>query len=129
MGLFDFFKRKKEPEPPPAPVQLEAPGWDAITAAFQARYPGQTNPLHWAPPIYRRHILSENAPAFDGVSIYDAATFWHYVSYGLTELYAKENLGSELSGFGFELTVRVPKLGDAPPPWPLDMLKAIGQSV
>lgn len=111
------------------PVETQAYGWDAITAAFQTLYPGQTNPPHKAPPVFRMHDLSDNAAAFDGISAYDAGAFWHLVTYGLTELYGKQNIGAESSGFGFELTFRIPKTGEAPPPWAFNMLDAIGKSV
>src|SRR5690348_11497742 len=52
MGLLDLFKRKKEPQPA-EPVAAPARGWDAITAAFEALYPGQTSPAHRAPLVYR----------------------------------------------------------------------------
>lgn len=129
MGLFELFKRKKAAQPAVEPVKARAYGWDAITAAFQALYPGQTNPPHRAPTVFRMHDLSDNAAAFDGISAYDAGAFWHLVSYGLTELYGKESIGTEPSGFGFELTFRVPKTSEAPPLWAFDLLEAIGKSV
>jgi hypothetical protein len=66
------------------------------------------------------HDLSENAAAFDGVSAYDAGDHWHFVTYGLTELYGKENKNSDVSGFGYEFTFKLPKVSDAPPPWASD---------
>jgi|SRR5688572_15645144 len=99
MGILDIFK-KKAPSPGTSHQQDEpAPGWDAITSVFEAAYPGQTNPVHRAPLVYRMHDLSENAAAFDGVSAYDAGDHWHLVTYGLTELYGKENKNSDVSGF------------------------------
>ena len=45
MGILDKFKRKKEDNEPPQQELLgensEAPGWDAISEAFDTRYPGQ----------------------------------------------------------------------------------------
>ena len=83
-----------------------APGWDAITAEFERVYPGQTNPKHLGViiPMY----LGGNDP-LDGISIYDGGDFWHFVSYGLTELYEKESEDKEYSGYGFELTFKLKK--------------------
>ena len=83
-----------------------APGWDAIDEEFERVYPGQTSPKHFAPmiPMY----LGGNDP-LDGISIYDGGDFWHFVSYGLTELYEKESEDEEYSGYGFELTFKLKK--------------------
>jgi hypothetical protein len=83
-----------------------APGWDAITEAFDAIYPGQDNPLHYGTLI--KAIFGGEDP-LDGISIYDGGEFWHYVTYGFTELYEKENDEPDYSGFGFELTLKLKK--------------------
>jgi hypothetical protein len=133
MGLFDLFKKKARPassttEAPPddAPPAL---GWDALTRALETVYSGQTNPVHRAPLVHRRFDLSESAAAFDGISAYDAGDHWHFVTFGLTELYVKEAPDLAVSGFGCELTFKLPKLSEAPPPWAFDFLEAIGKSV
>ncbi len=126
MGLFDRFKKKKpQPQPEPSP---SAPGWGAITSAFERVYPGQTNPLHVAPAVYRMYDLSEDAAAYDGVSAYDAGTYWHVVTYGLSELYTKES-SQPHSGFGFEFTLRIPKVSDRPPKWAFQLLDVLGRRV
>jgi hypothetical protein len=73
--------------------------------------------------------LSENAAAFDGVSAYDAGDHWHFVTFGLTELYTKENPDLAVSGFGYEFTFKLPKLSEGPPLWAFAFLEAIGKSV
>lgn len=128
MGLFDLFKKKPPAEQPPA-AEDRPHGWDAITAAFEVAYPGQTNPPHRAPKVARMHDLSERAAAFDGVSAYDAGDFWHLITYGLTELYGKESEDPDTSGFGYELTFRIPKLSARPPLWAFEVLEAIGSRV
>ena len=45
----------------------------------------------------------------DGISVYDAGDFWHFVSYGLSELYTKESEDPEYSGYGIELTFKLKK--------------------
>ena len=62
-------------------------GWDAITATFEEIYPGQTEPKHYAALIKWR--FGGNDP-LDGISIYDGGDYWHFVTYGLSEIYEKE---------------------------------------
>jgi hypothetical protein len=104
VGLFD--KIKKQPEPA-IEDDIASPGWDAITARFDELYPGQTDPKHYGTLI--RWQLGGNDP-IDGISIYDGGDFWHFVTYGFTELYDKESDDNEYSGFGFELTLKLRKL-------------------
>lgn len=93
-------KKKKEPGPP------SAPGWNAITRACERAYPGQTNPKHYASLIKWR--FGGNGP-LDGVSIYDGGDCWHFVTYGLSELYEKETADPAVSGYGMEFTLRLKK--------------------
>jgi hypothetical protein len=55
--------------------------------------------------------------------------YWHFVTYGLTELYGKGNEDPNVSGFGYELTFKLPKVSAAPAPWAFDFLEAIGKQV
>lgn len=128
--MFGLFKKRKgtpagPPEPPPP-----APGWDSIEKAFARLYPGQ-KPRHWAHNgVHRMHDL-QNPPEnpLDGVSIYDGGAFWHYVGFGLSDLYAKESKG-DWSGFGYELTFRLAKAGTEqdPPLWPIDVLISLARA-
>lgn len=130
MSWFDFFRRRRSPPPQPlAPPAPPARGWDAITAAFESVYPGQTKPYHRAPLVYRMDDLSDDAAAFDGVSAYDAGDFWHFVTFGLTELYDKQFHDPSRSGFGYELCFRIPKVSDTPPEWAFSVLEAIGRQI
>ena len=45
----------------------------------------------------------------DGISIYDGGDYWHFVSFGQTELYEKESDTKEISGYGYELTFKLKK--------------------
>jgi hypothetical protein len=85
----------------------EAVGWDAITTHFETLYPGQTNPQHYGTLVSYR--LGGNDP-LDGVSIYDGGEFLHFVTHGFSELYAKESEDTDISGYGFELTMKLRKL-------------------
>ena len=73
--------------------EVYAPGWDAITNEFDRIYPGQTNPKHYAPMI--KYEFGGNDP-LRGISVYDAGDSWHFVSYGLTELYEKKSPNKEI---------------------------------
>jgi hypothetical protein len=121
--MFGFLKRKKRLPSAPVPP-AEAPGWDAIDRAFAAIYPDQ-RPRHWTHQgVHRMHDLRDPPEnPLDGVNVYDAGTFWHFVSLGLTELYGKETQG-DVSGFGYELTFRVGKRPgeDEPPLWPVNVM-------
>ena len=105
MGLFDKLK-KKEAVPERPAEEITAVGWDAITEEFERVYPGQTKPKHYATVI--KWIFGGNDP-LDGISIYDEGDYWHFVSYGLTELYDKESENKDYSGYGYELTLKLKK--------------------
>lgn len=86
----------------------ETSGWDAITQAMLALYPGQTDPIHYAPVLSYR--MGGNDP-LDGISIYDGGSYYHFVTYGFSELYEKESQHATYSGLGFELTLKLKKDG------------------
>jgi hypothetical protein len=98
----------------------KAPGWDSIDAAFAEAYPG-VQPLHYAPgpPVSLGGVV-------DGISAYETPNGWHLVTFGLTELFAKESDDAEVSGWGYELTLRTP-LADAPQGWALELLVAVAR--
>ena len=111
MGLFDKLKKKdekvKEPEVNvPAEEEACTVGWDAVTAEFERVYPGQTAPKHYGTII--KWIFGGKDP-LDGISVYDGGDFWHFVSYGLSEIYDKETDDPEISGYGYELTCKLKK--------------------
>lgn len=90
----------------------QTPGWDAITECFEKRYPGQTRAAHFG--MYAC-LKSGEAGPLDGISVYNGKDYFHFVTYGLSELYEKQNGNPERSGFGFELTVKLKKEGLANP--------------
>ena len=45
----------------------------------------------------------------DGISIYDGGSYWHFVSFGQTEIYEKETDTPDISGYGYELTFKLKK--------------------
>ena len=96
-------EQKKELEALPDPV-----GWDAITAAFDRLYPGQDNPRHFGSLIPWQ--LGGPDPLL-GISAYDGGDYFHFVSYGLSDLYGKEGNDPEYSGYGLEFTLKLRKEG------------------
>ena len=110
MGLFDKFKKKEttkeEISSKPEEKEVEAIGWHAIEEEFLRIYPGQTNPKHYGTII--RWIFGGNDP-LDGISVYDGGDYWHFVSFGQTEIYEKECDVKEISGYGYELTFKLKK--------------------
>ena len=78
-------------------------GWDYITEAFTKLYPNQ-KPKYYAPIIKARF---GGPDPLDGVSIYDAGEFYHFVTYGLSELYEKESDDKDISGYGMEFTLKL----------------------
>ena len=95
--------------------EAPTPGWDAITTALETLYPGQ-EPRHFGTIV--RYAIGGPDP-LDGISVYRVETpvpHWHYVSFGLSELYAKETDVPEVSGFGFELTFRLERGSEGEPP-------------
>ena len=81
-------------------------GWDAITVAFEKLYPGQDNPKHYGTLISWRFGGNDPLP---GISIYDGGDYWHFVTYGLSEVYEKETDNQEISGYGMEFTFKLKK--------------------
>ena len=107
-----------------------SPGWDAIDAACARLYPDQ-KPKHYG--TLRRWTMGGRDP-LDGISAYKCASpvaHWHFVTYGLSELYAKETNDAETSGFGFELTFRLACCPDdaEPPAFALNFLQNLARYV
>jgi hypothetical protein len=105
-----------------ADVDGEAPGWDAIEAAVARVVPAQ-QPLHWG---------TNTPPGQDGIyglSAYRVDQHWLLVTFGLTELFSKDSDELLISGWGFELTLRVPAAAAQPPVWALRLLQQLGRYV
>ncbi|MCM1325306.1 MAG: suppressor of fused domain protein [Bacteroidales bacterium] len=106
MGLFDMFKGKNKETAKSQEEEIPAPGWDAITDACKKIYPTQDNPKHYGTLI--KWILGGPDP-LDGISIYDGGDYWHFVTFGLSELYEKETKDKKISGYGMEFTFKLKK--------------------
>lgn len=96
MGLFNKIKNKK----------IKDQGFDAITNLCDEVYPNQKNPKHYGTLISWE--FGGNDP-LKGISVYDGGDYWHFITYGLTELYEKESTIKEISGYGMEFTFKLKK--------------------
>ena len=104
MGFFN--KDKREDKKEEVKSEVYAPGWDAIDKEAKRIYPGQDNPKHYASLIKWRFGGSD---PLDGISVFDGGDYWHFVTYGLSELYSKESEDKEWSGYGMEFTFKLKK--------------------
>jgi hypothetical protein len=108
-----------------------APGWDAIDAALASKY-GARAPKHYGTVL--KFAMGGPDP-LDGISVYThddgGSSHFHFVTYGLTELYEKETSSPEWSGFGFELTFRLARApgDDEPPVWVMSFLQNLARYV
>jgi suppressor of fused-like protein len=136
MGLLRRLLGDRPPDParPGAARSKEAahhaPGWVAIDAALVRRY-GEQVPRRWGAMLRRR--LGGSDP-LDGISAYHdegPPSHWHYVTYGLSELYAKQSADPARSGWGIELTFRLRRAdGDSDAPeWPITILQNLARYV
>jgi suppressor of fused len=107
-----------------ASVEDEAPGWDAIDQAL-APLVGDAEPMHWG-----TGTMLPDQDGIWGISAYRRPDHWLFVTYGLTELFAKVSDEPAVSGWGFELTMRIaPDGSDAPPAWTPGLLSRLGELV
>ncbi|CAM5789743.1 suppressor of fused domain protein [Cellulomonas persica] len=110
--------------PPLDDGEPTACGWDAIDAACQRLYGDQTP----------RHVGYSPGRAFgsvlQGCSAYRADNHWHYVTYGLSNLFDDDEGDNDgLSGWGYELTWRVRDTGAEAeaPAWPFAILQRLAK--
>ncbi|XP_036368746.1 suppressor of fused homolog isoform X3 [Octopus sinensis] len=114
----------------------------AIDTACSQLYPDQPSPLQAA--ALQKFWLGGPDP-LDYISIYSnngkpednsIPAHWHYVTYGFSDLYGDNRVHQftgpgKLSGFGFELTLRLKKKGNEsnPPMWPAALLNKLATYV
>jgi suppressor of fused-like protein len=105
-------------------IESPGPGWAAIDERLLA-LPSMAGP-------FRFDLDGATAETpLDGVAVLPREGHWHYVTYGLTELYEKVSPHANESGYGFELTFRLPRgRGEArPPEWPVRLLRSVAAYV
>lgn len=75
------------------PPDDDAPGWDAITDRAETFYPG-------IEPVHQGMAGVVFGSPLEGLSAYRGSSWWHFVTYGLTDLFTKESADQEWSGWG-----------------------------
>lgn len=113
---------------------VQAPGWAAIDRVMAAVHPGGGEPHQFTSSTGYDLDSPNPLPA---ISVYEGRPgpknppFWHYVTFGLTELFEKTSPNPDISGFGFEVTLKLPRdpEEDRPPQWPLRLLQGVGHYV
>ena len=82
---------------------IDTAGFDAIEKRFKKLYPKQEE-IHFHAQVSSR--LGGDDP-LDGISIFRGDGYYHFVTFGFSELYEKESDDMEYSGYGFELTFKL----------------------
>ncbi|WP_336923188.1 suppressor of fused domain protein [Aquipuribacter sp. SD81] len=98
-----------------------APGWDAIGEALRAQ--GLHDPVH---------LSTGHLPDQDGAYALDAYRTrdgYLLMTLGLSELFGKVSDDPDVSGWGLELTMRVPRDGDEPPQRALKLLLKLSEYI
>jgi hypothetical protein len=108
---------------------LSAPGWADLDRALLHHHGGRVPHQFTSARAYDLEG-SDPLPAicvFEG----EGPRHWHYVGYGLSELFEKTSPRADVSGFGFELALRLRRADgeDTPPRWPLRLLQGIAHYV
>ena len=103
----------------------ELESWEVIEKKLASIYAAQ-EPKHWG-------AVMPSGP-LHGLSAYWAEnpTHWHFVTYGFSETHEKTSSDQEVSGWGFELCLRIKPHADdqgEPPLWPWAMLQQLARYV
>jgi hypothetical protein len=110
--------------------RAQAPGWAAMDERIVALY-GDAKPLHYGTT---EPVALGGGDPIEAISAYvadDEAPHWHLLSFGMSELYDKLAPAPDVSGHGFELTMRLPwSEGDEKiPEWSMHVLQALASYV
>lgn len=102
-------------------------GWSSLDERLRAVY-GDAAPLHYGST---EHVSVGGIDPIEAISAYEVDEPYphlHLVSFGMSELYGKTFLQNEISGFGFELTMRV-RADDAAPAWAMALMQTLAAYV
>lgn len=105
MKLFGKFKNNSS-EAEKLKENINSSGWDAIDKLCDEVYKEQKNPKHYGTLISYQF---DGKDPLQGISVYDGKSYWHFITYGLSELYEKESPVKEVSGYGMEFTFKLKK--------------------
>lgn len=73
---------------------------------------------------------NEGGAFLDEFEVYDVGEFWHYISFGMTELYEKESSNNDFSGWGYEYSFKLKKgIESEPPLWVITPLQKLARYV
>lgn len=113
------------------PEDFKSPGWDAINKALAPLYADSQEYKHYSTLV--GYALGGPDPIGD-ISVYKRlgpVPHWHFITYGFTELFDKKSENKDVSGWGFELTMRVKTEPDAeePPVWTVNFLQNLARYV
>jgi suppressor of fused len=102
------------------------PGWSAIDAEWSRLYTAR-EPIVFRGPEDPR-VSTDPCKQVVG---WDAETYWHLVGYGLTELFEKVSPLPAKDGWGYEITLRIPRAGDdtGPPIWAVQLVESLTRYV
>jgi DNA-binding cell septation regulator SpoVG len=99
-----FEKRQKAKKKPK--IKIANPGIESIYIEGRRVYPGQNDPKTFISTVYRRTSLET---PLDRVVVYDGGDYWHFVTFGLSDIFVKTIPDPENSGFGMEFTFKLKK--------------------
>lgn len=103
------------------------PGHAAIDAILAATYPGR-EPKIWSAPLPRE--LAGPLERVVAILVPAPRSHWHYVSFGFTDRDGSgARPGGKVSGWGFELTLRLAGKGATPPDWPVALMQSLAREV
>src|SRR5262245_18335896 len=105
------------------------PGGDALRDKLATVY-GKQERKHWA-TIMRTG--KGGSDPLDGISAYtvEQPPHWHFVTFGFSELVEKRSKDKDVSGWGFEMCLRLQRGNrqKSPPEWPIVFLQKLARYV
>ena len=97
-------KEQREDEETPVAKETHRFGKDAIENEVKRIHPLWENARYYTPKIAWE---SGGTEPLEQISIHKEEDYFHFITYGLTELYNKESKDQTKSGFGMELTFKL----------------------
>lgn len=89
--------------------EVNMSGWNAVSEAFHRLYADTLDNTKQYGVMIPWGLGGPDP--LDNVQVYDGGDYWHFVSFGLSELYEKESENKDISGYGIEFTVKLKKGG------------------
>lgn len=89
--------------------EVNMSGWNAVSEAFHRLYADTLDNTKQYGVMIPWELGGPDP--LDNVQVYDGGNYWHFVSFGLSELYEKKSENKDISGYGMEFTVKLKKGG------------------